>query len=225
MKAELDSAASYMASIMPRGLAGKVDVSSRYLPSRELGGDSFDYTWIDEEHLLVCLIDVSGHGIEPALLSVSVHNMLRSGSLSKETRLVPEAVLAELNRRFQMDQQSDHYFTLWYGVYKASTRTLRYVSAGAPPALAFTSATGSAVAVTGLSTTSVPVGIFVDTVFTSSIYEVRRAAGFWSTATVRARSISPMVNSCPWRTSRNWLPELPTRRTGASTTSSTNSAP
>lgn len=167
---ELDSAATYMASIMPRGLRGPVEVSSRYLPSRELGGDCFDYHWIDDDHLLVYLIDVSGHGLEPALLSVSVHNMLRSGSLTPQTLLAPEAVLAELNRLSQMEQQRDHYFTAWYGVYEKSTRTLRYASAGAPPAYAFT--TGNTVTATELTTTSSPVGVFDDSEFTTATYSI-----------------------------------------------------
>jgi len=169
--AELASAASYMASIMPTGLTGPVDVLSRYLPSRELGGDCFDYTWIDDDHLLVYLIDVSGHGIEPALLSVSVHNMLRSGSLGLETMLAPDAALRVLNTSFQMDQQGNHYFTIWYGVYEASTRTLRYASAGAPPAFAFDPAGGGA-GITELSTPAAPVGMFEDSTFTSNSYAV-----------------------------------------------------
>ncbi len=172
LASELRSAANYMASIMPKGLSGEISVSSRYLPSRQLGGDSFHYRWIDEDHLLVYLIDVSGHGLEPALLSVSLHNMLRSGSFAAETLLIPEAVLTELNRLFQMEQQSDHYSTMWYGVYQVRTRTLRYASAGSPPALAFTPATGSAGDVTELLPTSAPVGIFEDTVFTSRTYQV-----------------------------------------------------
>ena len=148
MRAELESAATYMASIMPRGLQGPVTVSSRYLPSRELGGDCFDYTWIDDDHLLVYLIDVSGHGLEPALLSVSVHNMLRSGSIALETLLMPDAVLAELNHLFQMDQQGDHYFTMWYGVYEAVHPHSPLRQRGCSAALAFNSATGTAVAVT-----------------------------------------------------------------------------
>ncbi|MGV1089539.1 MAG: PAS domain S-box protein, partial [Mycobacterium sp.] len=172
LTAELESAASYMSSIMPTGLTGEVSVSSRYLPSRELGGDSFDYTWIDDDHLLVYLIDVSGHGLEPALLTVSLHNMLRSGSLAPETLLMPDEVLGELNRRFQMDQQGYHYFTMWCGVYEVSSRTLRYSSAGAPPAFAFNSATGGQVEVTELSTRSTPVGMFEDTEFTSRSYAV-----------------------------------------------------
>jgi PAS domain S-box-containing protein len=172
LAAELKTAADYMASIMPRGLSGRVNVQSYYLPSRELSGDCFDYTWIDEDHLLVYLIDVSGHGIEPALLSVSVHNMLRSGSLGSEIVLSPEDALAELNRLFQMREQGDHYFTVWYGIYQASSRTLRFASAGAPPALAFGPAVDGAVQVTELSTAATPVGMFEDTVFTSGSYSV-----------------------------------------------------
>jgi len=172
LAAELRSAADYMASIMPKGLAGRVNIASCYLPSRELSGDCFDYTWIDDDHLLVYLVDVSGHGIEPALLSVSVHNMLRSGSLGVETTAAPEAALAELNRLFQMGEQGDHYFTIWYGVYRASTRTLRYASAGAPPAFAFESAADGTVSITDLSTVATPVGMFADTEFSARSYVV-----------------------------------------------------
>ena len=171
LAAELQSAAAYMSSIMPQGLTGKVGVASRYLPSRELGGDCFDYTWIDDDHLLFYLIDVSGHGLEPALLSVSVHNMIRSGSLTTSTLLSPAELLTELNRLFQMDQQSDHYFTMWCGVYEASTRTLRYSGGGAPPALAFNSVDGMVTA-TELSTESIPLGMFENSVFTSGTYRV-----------------------------------------------------
>jgi PAS domain S-box-containing protein len=174
MAAELERAAAYMASIMPNGLAGPVEVNSRYLPSRELGGDCFDYTWIDDDHLLIYLIDVSGHGIEPALLSVSVHNMLRSRSLGLETMLAPGAALAELNRLFQMADQDDHYFTIWYGVYEASTRTLRYASAGAPPAFAFATTPDGICSIAELSTAATPVGMFVDTEFNSRSYPVPR---------------------------------------------------
>ena len=135
LTAELDSAAAYMSSILPRGLTGKVSVSSRYLPSQELGGDCFDYTWIDDDHLFVYLIDVSGHGVEPALLAVSLHNMLRSGSLEPDTMRAPHAVLVELNRLFQMEQHNHHYFTCWCGVYEASTRTLRLCQRRRPACL------------------------------------------------------------------------------------------
>ena len=104
LSGELDSAAKYVASILPGDLDGPVRVRSRYLPSREIGGDSFGYMWIDDDHLIVYLIDVSGHGVEPALLSVSVHNLLRSRAMPTATLLSPEQVLAELNQLFGMDR-------------------------------------------------------------------------------------------------------------------------
>jgi len=172
LQTELASAAAYVSSIMPRGLTGRVRVSSRYLPSRELGGDCFDYRWVDDDHLLVYLIDVSGHGLEPALVAVSVHNMLRSGSLTPETLSAPERVLAELNRRFQMDRENDHYFTMWIGVYEASTRTLRYANAAAPPPFAFSRVGDGPLTTIALAATDGPVGIFEDTVFTAHTYTV-----------------------------------------------------
>lgn len=172
LAAELRSAAAYMSSIMPRGLTGTVDVASYYLPSRALGGDCFDYTWIDDDHLLIYLIDVSGHGLEPALLSVSVHNLIRSGSVPIATLFAPDALLTELNRLFQMEQQSDHYFTMWCGVYQESTRTLRYSSGGATPAIALNRVESAGVVATELSTDSVPLGMFEDSTFVSSTYPV-----------------------------------------------------
>lgn len=166
LKSELRSAADYVTSILPRDLDGTVRVTSRYVPSRELGGDCFDHTWIDDEHLIVYLIDVSGHGIAPALLSVSVHNLLRSGTIPRATLLRPELVLAELNTKFPMDQHGDNYFTMWYGVYESSTRTMRYASAGHPPALAFTTDNG-AVTTTRLATQALPLGMFPDTEFSA----------------------------------------------------------
>ena len=162
LRSELRIAADYVTSLLPGDVVGPVEVSRKYLPSRELGGDCFDYRWIDDDHLLVYLIDVSGHGIAPALEAISVHNLLRSGSLPTETLLEPARVLAELNTKFPMDQHGGNYFTMWYGVYESSTRTLRYASAGHPPALVFSSAGDDPARLTG---PGFPVGMFIDTEF------------------------------------------------------------
>lgn len=162
MMSELGSAARYVASILPGDLAAPVPVTSRYVPSTELGGDSFDYRWIDDDHLIVYLVDVSGHGIAPAMFSVSVHNLMRSGTLDHDTLTDPSRVLTELNRLFQMDQQGGNYFTVWYGVYQPSTRTLRYAGAGHPPALILTADGSEPVR---LPSDSIPVGVLENTPF------------------------------------------------------------
>lgn len=168
LTAELDSAARYVGSILPGHLDGPVEVTSRYVPSLELGGDTYDYRWIDDDHLICYLIDVSGHGVEPALLSVSVHNLLRSRTLDPATLLDPERVLRELNRTFQMEQQFGHFFTIWYGVYQASSRTLRFASAGHPPAIALPAGAEPV----QLSTGSIPIGMGEDIDVASRSYVV-----------------------------------------------------
>jgi len=159
---ELSGAAKYVASILPPDLDAPVPVSSRYVPSEELGGDSFDHRWLDDDHLIVYLVDVSGHGIAPAMFTISVHNLLRSGTLEDDTLRDPGRVLTELNRLFQMDQQDGNYFTIWYGVYQPSTRTLRYARAGHPPAIIL-SADGSDPVLLGSG--SVPIGVLADTTY------------------------------------------------------------
>ncbi|TPG33059.1 PP2C family protein-serine/threonine phosphatase [Mycolicibacterium hodleri] len=170
LTAGLDSAAAYVSSILPGELEGPVRVSSHYLPSQELAGDIFDYRWIDDDHLIAYLIDVSGHGIGPALLSVSVHNLLRSGSLPLSTLLAPDQVLAELNRLFQMDKHDGNYLTMWFGVYEMSSRTLRYASAGAPPVIALSPDAISTA--TELCTDDQPLAMFEDATYTSRSYTV-----------------------------------------------------
>ena len=173
---DLDSAAHYVASILPGPLDGPVPVSARYLPTRSVGGDSFGYSWIDADHLIVYLIDVSGHGVRPALLSVSVHNILRSGGINEGALRAPARVLAELNARFSMDDHDDHYFTMWFGVYQRSTRLLRYANAGHPPPLVgrFEGGVSDVVPLPG---TGVPIGMFAHSVFTEESCVV--PAGAW----------------------------------------------
>jgi PAS domain S-box-containing protein len=171
LMAELNSAARYVASILPGDLDGPARVSSCYAPSRQLGGDSYDYRWIDDDHLIVYLVDVSGHGVEAAMVSVSVHNLLRADTLPQDTLLNPAVALHELNRLFQMDHHGGNYFTAWYGVYQASTRTLRYSSAGHPPALVLSDRRPGEV-LAELSTNALPVGVFDDTEFETRTYVV-----------------------------------------------------
>ena len=165
---ELSGAARYVASIMPGALDGPVEVTSRHLAAGELSGDSFGYRWVDDDHLQFYVVDVSGHGMAPAMVSVSVHNLLRSATFDREKLLEPAAVLSELNRLFEMEGHGGNYFTIWYGVYQASTRLLRFASAGHPPAIVLSPAASP----TQLATRSLPVGLLDDTEFGTAEYQV-----------------------------------------------------
>lgn len=171
MESDLELAASYVSSVLPEALPGPVQVVTRHLPSAAVGGDCYDMFWLDEDHLVVYLIDVSGHGIAPALLAMSLLNLLRSGALDGEILRSPEQVLTELNRRLPMDDHDGRYFSAWYGVYRRSTRTLRYVSAGHPPGLVVEPVRGAQL-VTQLATGAPAAGLFDNTTFDAMTYAV-----------------------------------------------------
>ncbi|MGB3788188.1 MAG: SpoIIE family protein phosphatase [Phormidesmis sp.] len=136
---ELAEAATYVTSLLPKDTPEDakncISIASRFISSQELGGDCFDHYWLDPDCLVMYLLDVSGHGLGAALLSTSVLNVLRSQSLPGANFYRPETVLKGLNDAFQMTEQNDKYFTIWYGVYNRVTHQLVYASAGHPPAL------------------------------------------------------------------------------------------
>jgi sigma-B regulation protein RsbU (phosphoserine phosphatase) len=133
---EMEQAAHYVRSLLPEKLTkGDIRTDWRFIPSAELGGDSFGYHWLDDDHFAFYLLDVSGHGIGSALLSVSAMNALRSQALPQADFRVPGQVLGALNNAFQMDQQNGLFFTIWYGVYYRPVRRLDYSGGGHPPAL------------------------------------------------------------------------------------------
>jgi phosphoserine phosphatase RsbU/P len=131
---ELDEAANYVRSLLPDPIKSPYAVDWCFEPSTELGGDAFGYHWVDQEHLVIYLLDVCGHGVGAALFSAAAITMIRAGALSADLR-DPGAVLSELNERFPMDRNNGMYFTAWFGVFHAPTRTLRHSCGGHPPAL------------------------------------------------------------------------------------------
>jgi sigma-B regulation protein RsbU (phosphoserine phosphatase) len=133
---ELAEAAAYVRSLLPPPLeSGPVRASWRFLPSTQLGGDALGYHWLDERRFAVYVLDVCGHGVGAALLSVSVMNVLRSRSVPNVDFTDPGAVLAALNQAFPMERQNNMFFTLWYGIVSTDTRELSFACGGHPPAV------------------------------------------------------------------------------------------
>jgi len=132
---ELNEASSYLRSLLPAPCTEPFAIDWRFIPSSELGGDSFGYRWIDDDHFALYLLDVCGHGVGAALLSVAALNVLRSGAMQGTDFRDPSSVLSMMNRTFPMEEQNNRYFTMWYGVYQRSTGKITYASGGHPPAL------------------------------------------------------------------------------------------
>jgi sigma-B regulation protein RsbU (phosphoserine phosphatase) len=170
---EVAQAARYVRSLLPeKKKKGVIQADWRFIPSTDLGGDTFGYDWLDDEHFAFYLLDVSGHGVGPALLSVSALNALRSQSLPQTDFHAPAQVLAALNRAFQMDQQNGMYFTIWYGIYHKSTRTIDFAGGGHPPALLLTGPTAASATLKILDSQGPMIGADTDIVYQSGTCQV-----------------------------------------------------
>ncbi len=135
MRAEFAAGIRYVRDCIPAPMEGLVSVDWRYLPASTLGGDTIGYHWVDNDHLALYLIDVTGHGLDAALLSVSLANVIRTGALPGVDMKKPDQVLAKLNDLFQGEHHGERFFTIWYGVYQCTNRTMTWSGGGHPPSI------------------------------------------------------------------------------------------
>ncbi|MEB3278137.1 MAG: SpoIIE family protein phosphatase [Lyngbya sp.] len=162
LEAELAEAAEYVQSLLPQPTLTPLKIEAKFIPSRQLGGDCFDYCWLDSDYLSIYLMDTAGHGLRATLPSISVLNLLRSRTIPNINYYQPSDVLKALNNTFQMSYQNDKYFTIWYGVYNRATRQLTYASAGHPPAILVSALEQNNLQVKRLKTPGMPVGMFLE---------------------------------------------------------------
>ena len=136
LRAELRGGAAYVRNLLPPRISlPSLRSDWMFIPSASLGGDAFGYGPMPGGRLSIYLVDVSGHGIEAALYSVTLLNILKTQVLPGADFADPASVLARLNASFRMEEQNNLYFTAWYGIYDAGARRLDYSSAGSPPAV------------------------------------------------------------------------------------------
>jgi sigma-B regulation protein RsbU (phosphoserine phosphatase) len=99
------------------------------LAAGEVGGDLYDFFEIDRGSMAFLLGDVSGKGIGAALLMASLQATIRG---QQELARYPSRLMQRVNDLFFESTRPEHFATLFYGVYEAATRTLRYVNCGHP---------------------------------------------------------------------------------------------
>ena len=190
LASELSRAAQHVISLLPQPVnEGPIQTEWRFVPSAQLGGDSFGYHWIDDHTFAMYLLDVCDHGVGSALLSVSALNVLRSHTLPNTDFKEPSEVLAGLNDNFQMESHNNLYFTIWYGVFDTKSNVLSYASAGHPPAFTIGESGEIRSLITknmligglpgmtyssGTETLERPVNLYI---FSDGVYEIEQADG------------------------------------------------
>ncbi|MEM1391836.1 MAG: SpoIIE family protein phosphatase [Cyanobacteria bacterium P01_D01_bin.116] len=170
LEAELSEAADYVRSLLPMPMLHPFNINYTFIPSQQLGGDCFDYYWLDPDYLAIYLLDTAGHGLKATLPSISVLNLLRSRALKGLNYYQPKEVLNALNSTFQMSYQNDKYFTIWYGVYNIIKRELIYSSAGHPPAILLDRSNDIQL----LKTPGMPIGMFPEVKYTNGFCKIEK---------------------------------------------------
>ena len=108
----------------------EVDVYAILDPAKEVGGDLYDFFFIDEDNLCFVVGDVSGKGVPAALLMTMTIALIRT--MAREVKS-PEKVMTHINKAICRDSQSAMFVTIFYGILNIVTGEVLYVNAGHNP--------------------------------------------------------------------------------------------
>ena len=103
------------------------DIYATMLPAREVGGDFYDFFFIDDDHLCMVIADVSGKGI-PAALFMMASKIIISNNAKKESS--PAKILEETNAAICANNRMELFVTVWLGILEISTGKLTAANAG-----------------------------------------------------------------------------------------------
>ncbi len=141
---DLKAAGEIQKSLLPKKSLEfeQMDLRWRFIPCDTVGGDIFNVFQLSEEIVGLYMLDVSGHGVPSALVTVSTSQVLQpqTGYLQKKSitspphySVIPPCdVLGFLDRDYPLER-FDKYFTITYLLFNRMDGTVRYSSAAHPP--------------------------------------------------------------------------------------------
>ena len=129
---ELSLATSIQSSMLPSVFPAfpdrkEFDIHASMDPAKEVGGDFYDFFFIDEDHLCLVIADVSGKGIPAALFMMA--SMITLRSFAKKGT-APAEIMMEANNAICKSNKEEMFVTVWLGILEVSTGKLTCVNAG-----------------------------------------------------------------------------------------------
>ena len=133
---ELNVAASIQASMLPNVFPpfperGEFDIYALMIPAREVGGDFYDFFFVDKDNLALVIADVSGKGIPAALFMVIAKTLINDNSSGNS----PASVFENVNKKLCENNEMGLFVTAFIGFYNIPTGRFVYVNAGHNPPL------------------------------------------------------------------------------------------
>jgi sigma-B regulation protein RsbU (phosphoserine phosphatase) len=135
MEAELKVGHDLQLSMVPRVFPAfpardEVSVYATLRPAREVGGDFYDFYFVDDTHLFFCVGDVSDKGVAAALFMAVTKTLIKARSADeRSTAKIARYLNAELGR----DNERCMFVTLFMGRLDVTTGELAYTNAGHDP--------------------------------------------------------------------------------------------
>jgi sigma-B regulation protein RsbU (phosphoserine phosphatase) len=133
---DLKAAAEIQKSLLPQKAFFEEDleIAWKFEPCEHMGGDIFNIFKIDAEHLGVYMLDVSGHGVPAAMVTVSVSQFLQQNSVQLQNNssiMSPAEVLDALDKEFPFER-FNNFFTITYFIINVKNGDTVYSNAGHP---------------------------------------------------------------------------------------------
>ena len=128
-EAELNLAARIQSSMLPTEFPVRPELTlfASMDPAKEVGGDFYDFFFIDEEHLGLVIADVSGKGVPAALFMMMSKILLKNHAMSG---LSPAEVLNRTNLGICENNRNNMFVTVWFGVLDIATGHVTAANAG-----------------------------------------------------------------------------------------------
>ena len=158
LQQELEVAKEIQHMLLPRSfpeLEG-YEIASFYKAAKEVGGDYFDFVWVDKDTLGIAIADVSGKGVPGSLVMTMIRTALRLEARGNKSS---SDVLVKVNKFVSEDIKKGMFITMFYLILDSKNRIVNYSSAGHNPVILYRSTTKKSYY---LNPEGFPVGISLD---------------------------------------------------------------
>ncbi|MBQ8306083.1 MAG: SpoIIE family protein phosphatase [Blautia sp.] len=130
--AELDVASKIQRDMLPGVFPPfpdreEIDLYASMTPAKEVGGDFYDFYFIDQDHLALTIADVSGKGVPASLFMVISKTLLKNHAQSGGS---PKEILTYVNHLLRQNNDSFMFCTAWLGILELSSGRLLAANAG-----------------------------------------------------------------------------------------------
>lgn len=135
MEGELNVAKDIQMSMLPLIFPAfpqrdEIDIYANLIPAREVGGDFYDFHFLDENHLYMVVGDVSGKGVPAALMMAVTKTLLKSRAGNDRSTA---SILTHVNNEIAKDNDAYMFITVFIGILNTVTGELVYSNAGHNP--------------------------------------------------------------------------------------------